>query len=357
MVRREFVPSFDVPSDEESAAAPSAVPAVAFVIEDADLVMLGMSPGRPAPTPLIDFCRAALGLLALRPDEVKLVIAGDFVESVKARLPDGPYRDSFDLERGAGSVGAKTLVVDGEVHVVFPAFLFLDSDAARQHLPPEDAEQIVASDGARANRARRTAIHEAQHVAMEQAGEDNPDFSAAGRARQNFLNVAHQVISEYRAELGVPRELREEYETDFPLESLRHLQAALQRYVVTYQGHGDVDRLAYEVVQETHHLWKALAYVAAARRVMGSETGAPFPDDVAESDLWRLMAEDHWDDLERLLSDIPPGGVRVDPSDLERWTNELADALDAWLTDFGFVWEDLADGRSRFWMEPADFIF
>lgn len=127
--------------------------------------------------------------------------------------------------------------------------------------------------------------------------------------------------------------------------------------MVTYQGHGDVDRRAYEVVQETHHLWKALAYVAAARRVMGSETDAPFPDDVVESDLWKLMAEDRWDDLERLLSDIPPGGVRSDPSDLERWTDELADALDAWLTDFGFVREDLADGRSRFWMVPADFIF
>lgn len=321
------------------------------------MVMLGMSPEQPVPTPLIDFCRTSLGLRALRPDEVKLVIAGDFVESVKARLPDGPYRDSFDLERGAGSVGSKTLIVDGEVHVVFPAFLFLDSGAARKHLPPEDAEQILASDQARANMARRTAIHEAQHVAMEQAGEDNPDFSAAGWARRNFLNAAHQVISEYRAELGVPRERREEYETDFPLASLRHLPAVLQRYVATYQGHRNADRLAYEIVQETLHLWKALAYVAAARRVVGSDIGAPFPDDIVESDLWRLMAADHWDDLEQLLSDIPSGGVRVDSSDLARWTDELANALDAWLTDFGFVWEDLADGRSRFWMEPADFIF
>ncbi|WP_137771951.1 MULTISPECIES: hypothetical protein [unclassified Microbacterium] len=346
-----------MPSPEDAADGLTSAPSVALVVEDADCAMLGMDPERSVPTPLIAFCQGALGILALRPDEVKMVIAGDFVESVKARLPDGPYRDSFDLERGAGSVGAKTLVVDGEVHVVFPAFLFLDSDAAREHLSPQDAEQITASEVARANMARRTASHEAQHVAMEQAGEDKPDFTAAGWARQNFLNVAHQVISEYRAELGVPLELREEYETEFPLDSLSHLQSALQRYVANYDRHRDIDRLAHEVVQETHHVWKALAYLVAARRVTGSEVGAPFADNVVESDLWRLMAEDHWDDLERLLSVVPFGGVRIDPSDLERWTDTLADALDAWLADLGFVWEDLADGRSRFWMVPADFIF
>lgn len=351
------MPSFDMTSEEAPADALPSVLAAELVIEDADLVMLGMDPDRPVATPLMDFCRAALDLLALRPDKVKLVIAGDFVESVKARLPDGPYRDAFDLARGAGAVGAKTLAVDGEVHVVFPAFLFLDSDAVREHLSPEDAEQIVASQEARANMARRTATHEAQHVAMEQAREDTPDFSAAGWARQNFLNVAHQVIAEYRAELGVPTELREEYETAFPLDSLDHLRAELRGIVTVYQQHGDVDRLSYEVVQEAHHMWKALAYVAAARRVAGSEIGAPFADEVIESELWEIMAKDQWEGFERLLSGISSGGVRVDANDLKRQTDRLADALDAWLTDFGFVWEDLADGRSKFWMEPADFIF
>lgn len=140
------MPSCDMTSEEAPADALPSGLVVELVIEDADLVMLGMDPDRPVATPLMDFCRGALDLLALRPDKVKLVIAGDFVESVKARLPDGPYRDAFDLARGAGAVGAKTLAVDGEVHVVFPAFLFLDSDAAREHLSPEDAEQIVASE-------------------------------------------------------------------------------------------------------------------------------------------------------------------------------------------------------------------
>lgn len=346
-----------MPSLKEPADALTPVPAAAVIIEGADLVMLGMGEEQPVSTPLIDFCRTALGTLALRADEVKLVIAGDFVESVKARLPDGAYRDTFDLERGAGAVGAKTLAVDGEIHVVLPAFLFLDSDAARRHLSPEDADQISASEELRANMARRTATHEAQHVVMMQAGEDNPDFSASGWARQNFLNVAHQVISEYRAELGVSRELREDYETDFSLDSLSHLRSALQRSVASYGQHRDADRVAYEVVQEMHHVWKALAYVAAARRVAESALGAPFNDDVIESELWKLMAEDHWDDFERLLGGIPSGGVRVDANDLERWTGELAIALDAWLTDFGFIWEDLVDGRSRFRMEPSDYIF
>jgi hypothetical protein len=314
----------------------------AWAIEAADLEALGVDPADPSPTELMNFCRAVLGTLAARAEEVTLVIAGDFVESVRSRLPDGPYRDAFDVDRGAGMVGAKTMRVGDEIHVVFPAWLFLDSAWAQVTLPHEEAEQITSTAESRAKQTRRTAVHEAQHVAMDQAGEDNQDFGDMPWARQNFITVAHQVIAEYRAELGVPSDLREDYEAAFPVEALDLLREDLRRITtIEYQSHLDVGRLAYDVVQQTHHVWKLLAYVAAARRIAGVELGEAFPSEMTRSEAWILMAEPHWAAFEALLGRIPSGGVRVDAADLNAWTGELADLLAEWLQTYGFVWRDL----------------
>lgn len=314
----------------------------AWAVEDADLEALGMDPVNPSPTELMDFCRAALGTLAIRVEEVTFVIAGDFIESVKSRLPAGAYRDAFDVDRGAGTVGAKTMRVGDEIHVIFPAGLFLDSAWARATLSPEDAEQITGTAEFRAKQVRRTVVHEAQHVAMDQAGEDNQDFGSVPWARHNFLVVAHQVIAEYRAELGVPSDLREAYEAEFPVESLNHLREDLRRITtVEYQSHLNVERLAYDVVQQSHHVWKMLAYVAAARRIAGAGIGEPFPAEMTRTEAWTLMAEPHWRAFEEILSQIPSGGVRVAAADLSAWTSELADLLVAWLKTFGFVWRDV----------------
>lgn len=343
-------------SDEADARVPD-VPAARFVLEYVDPTILGISPANPTATETMEFCRGVLSLLALKPESVTLVVSGEFIESVKSRLPDGLYRDSYDLERGAGSVAAKTMRVGDEIHVIMPAWLFLDSDAAGEKLSAEDAQELISSEDDRARLARRTAVHEAHHVAMYQAGEDDTDFSGEGWARQSFLNVAHQVIAEYRAELGVPRTLREGYETVFPLSSLEVLRSDLHRIAaVEYQQHLDVGRLSYEVGQETHHMWKALAYLTAARRVASIPIGTGFPDDVTNSEVWHLMAQDHWADFERLLSPIPSGGNRVDAADLQRWTTELADLLDRWLTGLGFTWTDKHDGGSEFRIQSWELI-
>lgn len=94
--------------------------------------------------------------------------------------------------------------VGEEMHVIFPAWLFVDSAWARATLSEEEAEQITAAADSRVRQTRRTGLHEAQHVAMDQAGEDDQDFGDMPWARQNILTVAHQVIAEYRAELGIP---------------------------------------------------------------------------------------------------------------------------------------------------------
>lgn len=325
----------------------------AWSVEAADLEALGMAPANPSPTELMNFCRETLGTLAARPEEVTLVIAGDFIESVRSRLPDGPYKEAFDVDRGAGMVGAKTMRVGDEIHVVFPAWLFLDSAWARATLPQDEAEQITSTAAFRAKQTRRTVVHEAQHVAMDQAGEDNQDFSDVPWARQNFLTVAHQVIAEYRAELGVPNDLREDYEAAFPVESLDHLREDLRRIAtVEYQSHLDVGQLAYDVVQQTQHAWKTLAYVAAARRIAGVDLGESFPNEMTRTQAWTLMAEPLWATFESLLSRIPSGAVRVDAVELRTWTGELADLLTDWLQTYGFVWRDIGSAsefRIRSW--------
>lgn len=329
-----------------------------LAIEFADLEVLGMQPDRPIATELMTFCTTALEVFALRPDEVTLIITADFVESVKSRLPEGHYRDGFALERGAGEVGGKTMWVDGDIHVLLHAWLFIDASvAAAAALSPEHAASITDSAGERDQQARRTVIHEAQHVAMMQAGEDDLDFSDAPWGRRNLLTLALQLIGEYRAELGVVPDLRSELDRTVPISSFTVLLEDLRRIAcVEYQDHLDVGRLSYDVAQQCQHAWKALAYLAAARRVAEVPLGDPLPEAVTGSDEWTLMVGTHWAELETLLGEIPAGYRRVSQSDLANWISDLADLLTRWLRTLGFRWHDEADGRSVFEIESWDLL-
>lgn len=109
---------------------------VRVVLEGVGAEVLGMNPAQPEPTELISFCSAVIGTVAPEPEKVALVITGDFVESVKSRLPEGQYRDSFSLERGAGIVGGKAMAVREEIHVLLHAYMFADPDWADASLPP-----------------------------------------------------------------------------------------------------------------------------------------------------------------------------------------------------------------------------
>lgn len=341
--------------DDQTSAEELQISFSAWSVEGADLVLLGMDADAPEPNDLMNFCRAVLGTLALDADAVVFVVAGDFAESVKRRLPEGEYKDAFDLERGAGTVAAKTMRVDDEIHVVFPAWMFVDLEAARKLLTPEQVVELEDTTADRVRLTRRTAIHEAQHVAMEQSGESVVDLAGRGFARKNFLNVAAQVIDEYRAELAVPEDLRGNHETKFPVDSLDHLRRELTRITtIEYQQHLDVGRLAYDVGQQSNHAWKALAYLAAARRAAGIELGDPFDDSVTKAEAWTRMVAPFWDRFETLLAEIPSGSVRVDRTERQRWIEDLADLLDEWLQGYGFRWLDAAGDNSQFLIQSWD---
>ena len=326
-----------------------------WIAESVDFEYIGMDPENPQPTELMVFCCAMLGIAALDPEKVCFVIAGDFVESVKQRLPEGEYRDSFETQRGAGIVAAKTLKVGDEIHVVFPQWMFVDTVAALRLLEPEAAAEIASTVVERARQVRRTAFHEAQHVAISQRGEDAVDLNGLGWASKNFVSVASQIIEEFRAELAVPRELRDERELVFPVEALEHLRADLTRITtVEYQHHLDVGKLSYEVTQQTHHVWKVLAYLVAAQRVFGIVPGTAIPAEVQRAEAWRLMAAPLWERFEALLSEIPPGQIAVSPDVLHRFATDLAFLLSEWMLLLGFRWEDVgdpADQNSQFSIE------
>ena len=342
----------------EAEAQPLWTQPIAFsrwIAEAVDFEYIGMNSGNPQPTELMIFCCAMLGTAAPDPEKVCFVVTGDFEESVKQRLPEGEYRDSFDTQRGAGMVAAKTLKVSDEIHVVFPQWMFVDTEAALRILEPEEAAKIASTEAERAQHVRRTAFHEAQHVAIAQRGEDTVDLDGLGWASKNFVSVAAQIIEEYRAELAVPRELREEHELVFPVDALEHLRADLTRITtVEYQQHLDVGKLSYDVVQQTHHVWKVLAYLVAARRVFGIVPSTAIPADVQRKEAWRLMAAPLWERFEALLSEIPPGQISVSPKALHRCAIELADLLSEWVRLLGFRWDDIgdpADQNSQFSIE------
>lgn len=326
-----------------------------WVTENVDFEYIGMNPGNPQPTELILFCSAMIGTAALDPEKVCFVITGDFVKSVKQRLPVGKYRDNFDTQRGAGMVAAKTLKWSDEIHVVFPQWMFVDTAAALRLLEPEEAAEIARTEGERGRQVRRAAFHEAQHVAIAQRGEDAVDFDGLGWASKNFVSAAAQIIEEYRAELAVPQELRGEHELVFPVDALEHLRIDLMRITtVEYQQHLNVGKLAYDVTQQTHHVWKILAYLVAARRALGTTPNAAIPADVQRVEAWRLMAAPLWTRFEALLSEIPSGQIPMSPEELHRGAVELAGLLAEWMLLIGFRWEDIgnpADQNSQFEIE------
>ena len=101
----------------------------------------------------------------INPSLCRLIITGDFIESTRQRLEEGPYRDNHGLNRNTGVVGGRTMQLpDASIDVRLPDFLFeLDKT-------PEQSD-------AASRIALHTVLHEGEHVAMTQAGETDPDLS------------------------------------------------------------------------------------------------------------------------------------------------------------------------------------
>ncbi|CAN7231054.1 hypothetical protein LJR186_000876 [Microbacterium foliorum] len=319
---------------------------VTVVFEDVALENIGLDPAPDEYPELIAFCRSEVTNMAADPTQVRLVIVGDMVEAIKRRLPAGPERDSFDADRGAGMLAAKTMVVGDEVHVIVPAWCFLDTQAMRNGSTDAEFAEFVRTAPARERMIRRTVVHEAQHVAMDQAGEDDADYPDAHWVRKTFLGAAHQVAVEYRAELGVRQELREDYETTFPAESLGAFRSDARELYAAYST--DVSALSYYLMVQAIHLWKAFGYVAAARRVDGIEAALAVPQQ--ERALWEQMGAVCWERFEQALAKLEAADTRIVDTEFRATVAQLADLLDEWFVELGFSWRDVENGRNT-WFE------
>lgn len=325
-------------NSSEGADLPVAV--VNYVVEGVDPVFLGIDPATGAGPELLDLCRAILAALAPRPEEVTLVLAANFVESVKSRLPRS-LRGAYSDVRGSGLVAGKTMTVDGGVHVVLPATNFLAPDALIGAVEENERQEFISSLPELERQSRRTVLHEAQHVIMQQESEDDLTFADAPWARRHFLSVAFQVMNEYRAELGVISSFRSDDETQFPIEYLVALRSKLISIDVIYQQDRDVNTLAEHVLNEAMNLWKALAYLSAARRVLGIDSEPIIKED--HRGLWAIMGEAQWNAFEETLRSVVSAHTRTSRGNREDAASGLADVLESWLEQLGYTWKDSED--------------
>ncbi len=291
---------------------------------------IGFASGTTDVPALVQDCAELLVKSGVDPDRTRLVLTGDFVRSVQDRgEPESAYHQDYDLQRNTGIVAGKTIPrPDSTVDVLLHAAMF--------------APELI-EDEADVRSIFHTLLHEAQHVAIEQHGEASGNFENEPWARRNLLVAAAQTIDEYRAEAPASTMAGPTgwAGSDIPA-SLRAWLEKLQATVEDYQDHLDVQKLSYEVMQETHNAWKLLAYVVAEEVGAGQQL-AP---SVLDSDLWVLMVEPHWTEFSQTLREVPLGNERTPRPTLDRHAEALSDIFDRWLRAIGFKFEDNAQGST-----------
>lgn len=297
--------------------------------EYANLELLGVDAEAGTAPQLVTECVVLLAACGVDTTKTRLVITGDFVRSVQDRGdPGSTYHENYDTARNTGVVAGKTIKrPDSSIDILLQAGFFVPTDDG------DDEGPTIAF---------RTLVHEAQHAVIYQNDEAGSQFEAELWARRNFLLCADQVMEEYRAEAVACRVTSQSgWNTPDLGKTLRAWFEVLQRVAVhEYQDHLDVEKLAYDVLQETHTLWKLLAYVVAELSV----TGETLPEGVTDDDLWVLTIEPHWAEFTALLNAVPDGHQRTSRADLDCMAGKLADLMAHWLPKFGFSFRDRSEG-------------
>lgn len=314
----------------------SSFPALVLEYVEAEPLGIRVGPGGPVVPPSLLQCLAALAAAGVVTTSTKLVVTGDFIRSVRDR-GNTAYHANYDIRRSAGEVAGKTIPMpDGTVDVLINAGWF----AAGVDEAFNDATTPVVSG------AVRIVLHEAQHVLIAQAGEGGPAFEDQRWARRNLLTAADQVIEEYRAEAVCSGIFGSDWASHL-VSVLETWHADLERIAcVEYQQHLDAGRLSYDIVQQTHTVWKVLGYVVAE---LTAGSGLKLAPAVTDHALWRLMVEPHWERFTTILSSVPDATQRVSRDVLNSFAGELADECKDWLLSLGFEYSDGPSGAS-FWI-------
>jgi hypothetical protein len=300
-----------------------------LVLEYIEFDWFGMDPDAPAATQLMAECVGVMSKLVVEPRGCRLVVTGDFVRSVRDRLPDGPYRDSYGLDRNTGMVAGKTMsVTDSGFDVLMHAAVFVE-------------EALGQGDGELTDSVLHTAAHEALHVAIAQAGEKGPPYEGLPMGRASLMHMADELLEEYRADCDLAS--TSNWVAGMS-ESLAHWHDALSRIAcIEYQEHLDVDRLWRDVVQESNTAWKLLAF-AVAETEPEDRTGATPSESLHDDELWTAMVAPHWKQFVEILRDVPSGFERVSREELTPTVEATADLLFDWFGTLGFEPVDAPEG-------------
>ncbi|MBM7825117.1 hypothetical protein JOD55_000944 [Arcanobacterium pluranimalium] len=279
-------------------------------------------------SPLPEFLMICINLateIAEDPSKTNLVITGDFVESTKTRLGDTEAAKSYDLLRGIGVVGGKTIQDGDTMTVLLHADIF---ELALDYQTNPDPAVVFL----------RTIAHEMNHVSMYQRGESGaPPLDGSWKAT-NLISSAAAIIDEYRAELGSLR-LIDPQEADWnPSESVIWLEDSLIRVVTEYQEHLDVGKLVFDVGSQTLIALKQLAYCAAYERYSGKKR----PLDLSRLRYANTQANfpQWWNDFRGALDSLPSGENSLSQDAEQKARLHVSNLLDTHLRITGFDWDE-----------------
>src|SRR5699024_6855635 len=106
----------------------------------------------------------------------------------------------------------------------------------------------------------------------------------------------------------------------------------------SYQAHGEVPRLNYEVGTAALIAWRSLAYMAAWNRVIPETIS--LTEEASTHPLWTKMVAGRWESFVQIRDRAEPGSAKMSTEAIAAIVCALADLLADWLSDLGFDWTE-----------------
>lgn len=276
------------------------------------------------------------------PTQWRLTISGDVIATVNA-IEQREEGNAYTLERGVGSVGAKTINVgDGTYDIVIDAWAFMP---AFEVSSPEELVEYMHQMG------RHLAIHESGHAILHQRGEDAEAFQelATGtmteRAWRKHL-AAH--IDDFRIEKMTNRI------APSPVSNVDGIgeTVALMRTVLTDSNvlrRTDGDAATFNSSTAVNDLVRVMTYLAAELGAGGKiETGMR-PDPLPEG--WDEYLEEVWDAWALQLDLLKPADESMTPQEIAVVLDNLGKIVAVWSQNIiGYHFELHEDGSwTAYW--------
>ncbi|MDK6907086.1 hypothetical protein ACRQD2_09530 [Actinotignum sp. GS-2025e] len=279
-----------------------------------------------SPREFLHLCASLVNEIVPRPEIVNLIITGNFIFSTQKRLDDTPVAKSFNLSRGEGIVGGKTLRLGEESYAIL-----LHASLFELSLDYEANADITIS-------FLKILAHESNHVSMHQRGESSVFLEGRNSKLASLYSVANAIIDEYRAELGALQQIPIEAPEWHPDQISCWLEKALIDVVIKYQQHLDVDRLVLDVGSQVSIALKQLAYCVAYENESGKNTPIHLDDLRYEN---TQVHFGHWfESFRHTLTSLPPGDSSFSRQDALKTIETLSKVLDDYLRIVGFDWDE-----------------